>query len=322
MNYENMNEKELKLHVGNMSQLARVRTSVLDDGKGRGVRIADIDNGSGLRFCVLLDRGMDIGDASFNGKAFAYITPVGIVNPSFYEPDGLRWLRNFGAGLVNGCGLRNVGSPEAEDGMQIDGPLGQHGRLSNTPAENVSITQEWIDDKFHLSVSGLMRECSFFSENLELRRTISTVMGDNSITICDKVTNCGVRPSPLMLLYHINAGFPLLGASTVLAGKVLSTDPRDDIAAVGINDWNRCQPPTAEYEEQCFYHDVETDEDGMARMSLRNQDTGMTMEVAYRKAELPFFTQWKKMGQQEYVMGFEPANCHPEGQTKKKRMEH
>jgi hypothetical protein len=48
-----MNEKELKRYVGTMDQLARIRTSVLDDGRGRGIRIADVDNGSGLRFTVL-----------------------------------------------------------------------------------------------------------------------------------------------------------------------------------------------------------------------------------------------------------------------------
>lgn len=313
-----MTQKEFKLYVGTMSQLARIRTSVLDDGKGRGVRIADVDNGSGLRFSVLLDRGMDIGDATFKGEPFAYMAPQGIVAPSFFEPDGLRWLRSFGAGLLTGCGLRNVGSPVVEDGMPVAGPLGLHGRLSNTPAENISVKQEWVDDRFHLSISGLIRESSFFSENLELRRTISTVMGENSITICDKVTNCGVRPSPLMLLYHINAGFPLLDAASVLEGKVLESIPRDTNAEHGITEWMHCQPPTAEYAEQCFYHDVEVDTDGMARMTLRNQNTGMSMEVAYGKAELPFFTQWKMMGQQEYVMGLEAANCHPEGQSKEK----
>ncbi len=67
MNYKDMKLNDIKPYVGSMNQLARVRTSVLDDGKGRGIRIADVDNGSGLRFSVLLDRGMDIGDASFNG---------------------------------------------------------------------------------------------------------------------------------------------------------------------------------------------------------------------------------------------------------------
>lgn len=313
-----MNEKELKSHVGTMDQLARVRTSVLDDGRGRGIRIADVDNGSGLRFTVLLDRGMDIGDASFNGVPFAYQAPVGLVHPSHFEPDGFRWLRSFGGGLLAGCGLRNVGNPEAEEGMRVDGPLGLHGRLSNTPAEDIAVSKGWKNGKYCLSVCGTVREVSFFGENLALRRTISTAMGDNSITISDEVTNHGVRPSPLEILYHINAGFPLLSEVSVVEGRVKETTPRNDDAAKGIGDWNRCQPPTEGCSEQCFFHDVETDADGMARMTLRNPDSGMAMEVAYCKAELPYFTQWKMMGAQEYVMGLEPANCHPEGQAAEK----
>jgi len=313
-----MTEKKLKSYVGTMDQMARIRTSVLDDGRGRGIRIADVDNGSGLRFTVLLDRGMDIGDASFNGVPFAYQTPVGAVHPSYYEADGFRWLRSFGAGLLTGCGFRNVGSPAAEEGMRVDGPLGLHGRLSNTPAEDIAVSKVWTDGKYCLSVTGTIREVSFFGENLELKRTISTAMGDNSITICDQVTNCGVRPSPLMLLYHINAGFPLLNESSVVEGKVKNTVPRTENAAADIGKWNVCQPPMAGYTEQCFFHDVDADTDGMARMTLSNPESGMAMEVAYRKAELPYFTQWKMMGEQEYVMGLEPANCHPGGQTAEK----
>lgn len=313
-----MNEKELKSYVGTMDQLARIRTSVLDDGRGRGVRVADVDNGSGLRFTVLFDKGMDIGDASFNGVPFAYQTPVGIVHPAQFESDGFRWLRSFGGGLLVGCGLRNVGSPEAEQGMRVDGPLGLHGRLSNTPAEDISVSKGWKDGKYGLSVSGIIREVSFFGENLEMKRTISTVMGDNSITIEDSVTNLGVRPSPLMMLYHINVGFPLLSKNSVVEGRVKKTTSRTENAASGIGEWNICQLPTDGYVEQCFFHDVEADADGMARITLRNSASGMAVEVAYRKAELPFFTQWKMMGQQEYVMGLEPANCHLGGQTAEK----
>lgn len=313
-----MTEKELKSYTGSMDQLARIRTAVLDDGRGRGIRIADVDNGSGLRFTVLLDRGMDIGDASFNGVPFAYQTPVGAVHPSYFEADGFRWLRSFGAGLLTGCGLRNVGSPEAEEGMRADGPLGLHGRLSNTPAEDISVSKVWKAGKYCLSVSGTIREVSFFGENMELRRTISTAMGDNSITIEDSVTNLGMRPSPLMILYHINTGFPLLSELSVIEGKVKNTVPRTENAAASIGKWNVCQPPTDGYVEQCFFHDVDPDADGMARMTLRNPQSGMVMEVAYRKTELPFFTQWKMMGRQEYVMGLEPANCHPDGQFAEK----
>jgi hypothetical protein len=304
------NPDELSVYAGSPGQLARVRTSVLDDGRARGVRIADIDNGTGLRFTVLLDRGMDLADVSFRGIPFAYMTPVGIVHPSYFEPDGTRWLRSFGGGLMTGCGLRNVGSPSAGDGL--------HGRLSNTPAENISISKDWKDGKYFLSVNGAVREVSFFGENLELRRTISTAMGDNSITISDKVTNRGVRSSPLMILYHINAGFPLLNESARVDGRVLSTEPRNAVSAAGLADWAQCIPPAAGYEEQCFFHDVEADKDGFARMTLRNPELELAMTVAYRKAELPFLTQWKMMGEQEYVMGVEPGNCCPTGQAAEK----
>jgi hypothetical protein len=306
---------ELKPYIGSMNQLARIRTSVLDDGRGRGMRVADVDNGSGLRFSVLIERGLDIGDASFKGVPFVYQTPVGLVNPAHFESDGFRWLRSFGGGLLTGCGLRHAGSPESEQGMRADGPLGLHGRLSNTPAENVAIEQGWVDGLYRLAVSGTVREVSFFGENLELRRTISTAMGDNSITVSDVVVNRGVRPSPLMVLYHINIGFPLVSEDAVLDARVLATTPRNADAQRGLGDWSKCQKPTSGIAEQCFYHDIEAGADGMARMTMRNEAAAMAIEIAYRKAELPFFTQWKMMGEQEYVVGLEPGNCHPEGQS-------
>ena len=313
--YSSNTPEQLKPYVGSMKQLARIRTSVLDDGRGRGIRIADVDNGSGLRFCVLIERGLDIGDASFKGIPFVYQTPVGTVNPAHYESDGFRWLRSFGGGLLAGCGLRHAGSPEPEQGMRADGPLGLHGRLSNIPAENVAVRQGWVDGQYRLEVSGTVREVSFFGENLELTRTISTAMGENSITVSDVVVNRGVRPSPLMMLYHMNMGFPLVSEDAVLDSRVLATTPRNADAAKGMADWASFQKPTAGYVEQCFYHDIDADADGMARMTMRNPKTGLAIEIAYRKAELPFFTEWKMMGEQEYAVGLEPGNCHPEGQS-------
>ena len=69
--YASLGEKNLRKYTANPRQIAGVRTSVLDDGKGRGIRVADIYNGSGLEFTVLLDRGMDIGRASFKGVPLA-----------------------------------------------------------------------------------------------------------------------------------------------------------------------------------------------------------------------------------------------------------
>ena len=35
--------------------------------------------------------------------------------------------------------------------------------------------------------------------------------------------------------------------------------------------------------------------------------------MSYDTSELPFFTEWKVMGEYEYVLGIEPGNCHPDG---------
>ena len=55
----------LNPRVGHMAQVASVRRLVSDDGKGRGMRVLELNNGSGLSFTVYPDRGMDIGQAYF-----------------------------------------------------------------------------------------------------------------------------------------------------------------------------------------------------------------------------------------------------------------
>ena len=57
---------ELRRLVGGMSQLAGIRLVDLADGRVRGMRAAEVFTGSGLRFQVLVDRGLDleVGDGA------------------------------------------------------------------------------------------------------------------------------------------------------------------------------------------------------------------------------------------------------------------
>ncbi len=295
--------------IGSMKQVARIRRAVLDDGRERGVRIAEVNNGGGLSFTVLLDRGMDIGDAAFGGASLGWIGPCGFQHPSYFSPEGLGWLRSWGGGLLTGCGLRSVGAPSSVDGEAF----GIHGRLSNTPAEDVKCHEEWVGDSYVLSVTGSMREARHFGENLLLTRTIATEFGKNVVRISDKVQNCGFRPSHAMLLYHINLGWPLLDEASFVDAVPHEAVPRDAEAAKGLSAWSKCQEPEPAYKEQCFYHDIPASSDGFATVSLVNPALALKFSISYRKAELPFLTQWKNMGEGEYVMGLEPANCHVEG---------
>lgn len=87
--------QELLTYVGDISQLGGIRLSTLADGPERGVRAADVRTGGGLNFTVLLDRGMDIGQAEYRGVPLAWVSATGPVAPAFYEPHGTGWLRTF-----------------------------------------------------------------------------------------------------------------------------------------------------------------------------------------------------------------------------------
>ena len=311
MGVDYLKRDDLKEYVCNMDQVAGITKSVLDDGASRGVRIAQVDNGSGLKFTVIPDRGMDIGAASYKGVPLAWLSPLSTVHPAYYDANGIGWLRSWGGGLLTGCGLVNVGAP-SDNSNGEEGGL--HGRLSNIPAENCIYKSEWIDGEYVLSVSGEMREARLFGENILLRREIKSVMGKNRIEIKDVVKNEGCRSTPLMLLYHINIGYPMIDKDCLLKTDDHVVTSRDAEAENGIGGWDKLCAPDADFAEQCYYHDMAEGSDGMARISVLNKKLGMELEIAYRKAELPFFTQWKMMGKGEYVMGLEPSNCHPEGQ--------
>jgi hypothetical protein len=307
----NLNRKELLKRVGDLSQIAGVRMMELMQGAEAGVRVADVRTGSGLRFQVSLDRGMDISVAEYNGTPLAWRSPNGDVHPSYFDDRGLGWSRSFPGGLLTGCGLTYAGAPCIDEGEE----LGLHGRLSNTPATNVRSETEWRDERCFFRLAGEVRESSLFKENLLLRRTIETELGESTITLLDTVTNEGFRRSPLMMLYHINLGWPLLDDAAQLLLNASLTMARDPEAAKGVDVATKMASPTPEYKEQVFFHDLRANKVGFASALLANRRLGLGLFVRYRQKELPRFIEWKMVGEGTYVLGLEPANCWVQGRA-------
>jgi hypothetical protein len=136
-------------------------------------------------------------------------------------------------------------------------------------------------------------------------------------TINDTVENRG-DTSPLMILYHINLGFPLLDEAGVLVADPHSVVPRDDDANAGLAIWNRFQAPTPDFRGQVFYHDLPADRNGWASIKLINSLLGINLTVRFQKIGLPNLAQWKMLERGAYVLGLEPANCHVEGRRKER----
>lgn len=295
--------EDLRRMTGQMSQVAGIRLSELSDGRARGMRVADVYTGSGFRFQVLLDRALDIGAAEHSGRSLAWTHPA-LGGPELYEPDGAGWGRTFGGGLLTTCGLTFFGQPETDDGDN----LGLHGRISHQYGEKISVVEEWRGDEYVLQIEGQVRQSLLFGENLLLTRKISTTLGADSFTVEDRVRNDGYRPTPHMILYHLNFGFPVVSPESELLASLESSRPRDAAAESGFARFSHFEPPDADYAEQVFFHQPRVDAQGYVHVAIVNRPLAFGGSLRYRAETLPCLAQWKMMGAGDYVCALEPAN--------------
>ena len=302
-----MNTKRLLEHVGSIEQLAYARAAELTDGAGRGNRVIDVCNGSGLSFTVNPDRGMDIVEASFNGVPVAYRTCSGHQSRMPYESTGIHWLRTWAGGLMTTCGLRSAGNPNGEFGL--------HGRISNTAAEDVSVVREWVDGEYRIVIRGVLREARIFGENIRMVRTISTAYGKNTVEVHDEVTNQAYAPDHIQMVYHCNFGYPLVSPDMKLEAAKHSVLPRTPEAEKGLATWDVMPPPKKGMPEQCFFHLLPAGKDAFASMSIINRKAQVKATVAYDTRTLPRLAQWKAYDIGAYVIGLEPTNTWLKGRA-------
>ncbi len=305
--------EELLRRVGHIDQIAGVREIVLADGRGRGARAASVRTGGGLTFTVLIDRALDIYDAQVGDVPLGWISPTGPAHPTFYEPQGSGWLRTFAGGLVVTCGLATMGAPGVDQGE----PMPLHGRVSTIPAEHVHTGGYWEGDEYILFVEGQVRQAVIFGENLLLKRRIETRLGATSFTITDTVTNEGFASQPHMMLYHVNAGFPVVDADSRLIAPTVHITPRDAAAEPGVDTHTEFSAPIAGYAEQVFAHEMAAAEDGFVTAGLVNSaiGEGFGLAVRYDPSTLPVFNEWKMMGEGTYVVGMEPGTNDVRGRS-------
>lgn len=302
-----LTKTEILKRVGDISQIAGATSFTYSDGKAQGTRAIEVKTGSGLRFVILPDKGMNIAYTDLCGIPFSFISKTGVVAPTHYDEKD--FLRSFEGGLLTTCGITYMGAPCTDEGVE----LGAHGRISNTPAFDVSINQDWDENgEYVITVIGKVRESSMFGDNLVLKRTIKAYLGENKIHLHDEIENAGFKKSPLMILYHMNFGYPILSENSVLTTNCQNVRPRDEDAAVGVNESEKFSPPVKDYKEQVFYRD--SVENSFAK--LTNPDLGISCKIDFLGKQLPYFVEWKQVGEQDYVVGLEPATNPPDGRAK------
>jgi hypothetical protein len=138
----------------------------------------------------------------YKGMPFSHFSNVGVVAPTFFEPEGFGFFRNFTVGLLSTYVLTYCGAPNVDQGNS----LGLHGRIGNIPAEEVGYETIQDPDGITFSIKGKVKEAAFFGEHLVLECRITSKYSENKIAIHDQITNLGYETEPLMVLYRFKTG--------------------------------------------------------------------------------------------------------------------
>ena len=316
-----LTRREIAMRSGSLAAFGGVRLVTLGDGVERGVRMLEFRTGTGLRFTVMVDRGMDLAECEHKGRAIAWQSPAGFRNPALHEPEGeggLGFLRSF-SGLLATCGLDHVGFMAEEPAERYNyGPRKTvrhtiHGRISMVPARLTGYGERWEGDRCVLWAEGTVQQAALFAENLVLHRRIEADLGGDAIRIHDRVVNLGFAPTPHMLCYHFNVGAPLLdeGARYLapVADVVFASHAGAAYTRQGVG-YRSMPAPQERFHEQVWQHDMAPDADGIVPAALVNDALGLGLLVESRKDQLPCFYEWQNFQAGSYALGIEPATNH------------
>lgn len=297
--------------LGNPAQNYGIEKFVSDEGFTKGGAYYFVKNGAGLCYRLAADNALDIAELSYKGVGIHFLTKNGHRSPyafSHFESD---FIHTFPAGMLYTCGLMSTGGANRDEGVWHPA----HGRFHSIPAQMLAAEESGGV----LSVAGTVRETQFNGHSLEVRRRISTPVGENTLLLRDSLVNQTPEPCDYMLLYHLNFGWPFLSPELkMILPDGTESSPRDEEAKKNFeNRFSFCEPIDGKPEE--VYFSKIPAADGKASLRLENPVLGFGVEVFWSADTLPVSAHWKYMRSGEYVLGIEPTNTYIMGRHDEKK---
>jgi hypothetical protein len=311
---------ELLRRVGNLAQIGGVELLAHEQGYARGSRFLDFRTGSGFRFSVHVDRGMDPGFAEFAGASLAWLPPKPFPAPAYWENDDHAWVRYVLGGLCNTAGLVSIGGPQTVDVSSFkfhsrsEDRFGTHDRIAIVPASQFNFGEHWDGERCVLWAEGTVRQEIVYGENLLLTRRYEAELGGSSFTLRDVVRNDGYYPTPHQLLYHFNIGYPVVddGAELLVspAGEVPGSMFED--GAGSSERYRLFSGPEKEFFAEGYEIPIAKDGDGRCAAAVVNRGFkgiagGLGVYLRYDPSTLPVYIEWRMMGESLYAVGMEPS---------------
>ena len=124
----------------------------------------------------------------------------------------------------------------------------------------------------------------------------------DSVTVTDVLQNRGTRAEDYCLLYHVNAGYPMLDEGAELVDDAEEVIPRTAWAEKHIKDRRKMTAPVPNQEEMCYFLRLKT-----PKVTLCNPKLGRKFTLAWSGDTLPHFVEWKSMASCDYALGLEPC---------------
>jgi len=308
---------DLLRRVGRLEQVAGVRLVTLGDGQGRGVRVLEFRTGTGFAFDVVIDRCFDIGRCELGGQPLSWLSAAGVTGPWYYEPEEWGWFRAWGGGMVVTCGLDHTLGPGEDTADHFNQPhirsavrYGLHGRAGGLPARLTGYGERWDGDECVLWAEGEVLQSAVFGEHLVLHRRIEARVGESRFTIHDEVENAGHTRTSHMLLYHCNAGFPVVDESAELLVPSRRTTTGYGVPVEG---YQKLSAPVRDATEACFEHELIAEPAGTVPVAVLNHALGLGVYQVFRIGQLPYHTVWRMMGEGTYALAMEPSTNRDAG---------
>lgn len=264
--------------VGDLRQLACVQRIVLGDGPDAGQKLIAFSTGGGLDFQVKEDGSLDIRSLHLRG------IPVGWRHPAGDRDNPQRALTGF---LVT-CGLENVRAPR--------GGLPQHGSLALSPVTLKNLGADWDAREPRLFVTGEITRPMPCGAVLRLTRQISAPIGGTRLVIEDRVENVSATPTEMMVLYHINFGFPVAAPGCVVH--------LGDHRIAGVDTLTPTEAPG----EPCC-HRMGADAQVTLERPAIGTWPGLRMRLTSDAGALPYLQTWRDARRGRNILALEPCNC-------------
>ena len=316
-----LTREELRRRTGRAEQLLGAELFERADGSERGVRCVRLRSGA-IELEVVVDRALDLAQATVGGVPVAWISPTGLAAPGLAVPSGWEPFRSFFGGLLTTCGLEHTLGPTDDDATHFHYPgrpthsFPLHGRVSATPGRLLGYGVDW--ERECVFCRGDVRQAHVFGESLTLEREIRIGLGGTTIELDDVVRNDGFAPTPHMLLYHVNLGWPLLGEQAEVVAGVGEPRCRDACRA-GRRLARRRGAALPLRGAGLGAHAAA----GRRRPGPRGDPEhrhrrwpSARSRAGLEPRDAPASLQWRVMSDQNYVVGLEPGNAPIEGRVR------